>query len=318
MEFELEIIRWMQSFSNQFWDFFFQFWTMFGEELVIIGVLGFTYWCYDKKIGEALGITVFVSLVLNSFIKVLVQRPRPFQVDQTITNIRPQTSGGFAFPSGHTQGAATVFGGLAFWIRKRWLTIVVCIIIVMVAISRMYLGVHYLTDVLAGGALGLLIAFGLYRFFVRTEDRSRFYMIILVVAGLIFIGSYIYFLMTSTATESASDSSVFYGNLTDSAKMMGAIFGFVFGIGFEKRYVNFTTHRVLWKNLIRFAGGVIVVMAVRILLKAVFGLIVAPESLSDGEFFSASIAVIFDFVRYFAMVLLGIGIYPLLFGKLKF
>jgi len=119
MSFEIEIILWLQSFRNGFLDALFEFFTMFGEELVIIAILGFVYWCFDKKSGEQIGITVFVSLALNSIIKVIVQRPRPYSVDSRIDRVREATSGGYSFPSGHTQGAASVFGSIAIWFRKR-------------------------------------------------------------------------------------------------------------------------------------------------------------------------------------------------------
>ncbi len=320
MGFELEIIRWLQSFSNQFWDLFFQIWTMFGEELVIIAILGFMYWCYDKKIGEALGITVFVSLVLNSVIKVIVHRLRPFQVDSQIMNIRSETANGYSFPSGHTQGAATVFGSLAVWIKKRWLTIVVSIIIVMVALSRMYLGAHFLSDVIVGGLLGVGISFGFYYYLSKTENKQRLYNFLLLVFGIIFVGSYIFYLFTAKTTVDSTNADGLYYNLEGIAKMMGAIFGFVLGVGFEKKHVNFENHNILWKNLLRFVLGVVVVMAIRLALKAVFALIVDPEvtgGLLDGELLKASLAILFDFIRYFAMVLMGIGVFPMLFKKIK-
>jgi len=61
-------------------------------------------------------------------------------------------------------------------------------------------------------------------------------------------------------------------------------------------------------------------MAIRLALKAIFALIADPEAtvgLLDGELFLASLAVLFDFLRYFAMVFVGIGIFPLLFKKFK-
>ncbi len=320
MAFELEIVRWLQSFSNQFWDYFFQLWTMFGEELVIIAILGFMYWCYDKKVGEALGITVFVSLVLNSIIKVIVHRLRPFQVDNQIMNIRPKTATGYSFPSGHTQGAATVFGSLAIWVRKRWLTIIVTIIIVMVALSRMYLGAHFLSDVIVGGLLGIGLSLGFYYYLSKTENKQRLYYIVLALFGLVFVGSYIFYLLSAKTTIDSSDATVLYNNLEGIAKMLGAIFGFVLGVGFEKRSVNFDNHKILWKNLIRFAGGVVVVMAIRLSLKAIFALIVDPEAtgaLLDGEMIKSSLAVLFDFIRYFVMVFAGIGLFPMLFKKFK-
>ena len=320
MVFELELIKWLQSFRSDFWDFFFQMWTLFGEELLIVGLMGFVYWCYDKKIGEALGITVFVSLVLNSIIKVVVQRPRPFLVDSEIQNIRPQTAGGFSFPSGHTQGAATVFGGFAIWVRRRLVSIIVGVIIVMVAISRMYLGVHYLTDVLTGAALAIGISFGFQALLNKIKDPIRLFVYVLIISGVIFIGSYLYFLLTVTASETATDASNLYNTLEGVAKMMGAIFGFTIGVIFEHRRVAFANHRVFWKNLIRFALGVGIVMGVRLGLKFVFNLIIDPESgtLVEGAMGRASLAILFDFIRYLAMVMVGIGIYPLAFKRFRF
>ncbi|MBU1145418.1 MAG: phosphatase PAP2 family protein [Firmicutes bacterium] len=309
MEFELEIIRWLQSFRNDFLDYFFQFWTMFGEELFIIAILGFMYWCYDKKIGETIGITVFVSLVFNSVLKVIVSRPRPFLVDSTIENIRPKTSLGYSFPSGHTQGAATTFGSLGIWIKKRWLTITVSLIILLVAISRMYLGVHYLSDVIVGAIFGIGISFGFYFYFKKHEDHKKIYNIIFISSVVIFLFSYLYFLFTA---ESSLD---LYTNVEGVSKMMGAIIGFIFGLKFEAKKTMFSNHKILKKNVIRFVGGVIVVMAIRLALKAVFSFIINPEDLVQDQYIQSSIALLFDFIRYFAMVFVGIGAYPILFKK---
>ncbi|MGI6392521.1 MAG: phosphatase PAP2 family protein [Candidatus Izemoplasmatales bacterium] len=318
MTFELELIKWLQSFRSDFLDFFFQMWTVFGEELIIVALMGFVYWCHDKKIGESLGITVFVSLVLNSIIKVITQRPRPFSVDPLIDDIRPV--GGFSFPSGHTQGAASVFGGFAIWIKKRFVSIIAAIIILMVALSRMYLGVHYLTDVLAGGALGIGISYGFYLLLNKIWDRTRLYFYVLAASGVIFVGCYLYFLFTVTASNTMTDASTLYNTLEGVAKMMGTIFGFTVGIMIEHKHVQFENHRVLWKNLIRFALGVGIVMAVRLGLKPLFNLIVNPDSgaLIEGAMGKATLAILFDFVRYFAMVLIGIGIYPLAFKRFRF
>ncbi len=317
MTFELELIQWLQTFRSTFMDYFFQFWTLFGEELIIIGILGFLYWCYDKKIGESVGITVFLSLVLNSVIKVIVARPRPFLVDDTITNVRPQTSEGFAFPSGHTQGAATTFGSLAIWVKKRWITILSMIIILFVAISRMYLGVHYLTDVIVGAVLGLTIAYGMYLYFKKNQDSTKLYNSILYSSVSVFVGFYIYFVFTAKATIEESNAIILYNNLEGIAKMLGSIVGFVFGIKFEKKYINFSNHRYIGKNLIRFILGVSLVMVVRLLFKAIFSAIVDPAYLLEGELLQSSIAILFDFLRYFVMVFVGIGVYPLLFKKVR-
>ncbi|MDD3122943.1 MAG: phosphatase PAP2 family protein [Candidatus Izemoplasmatales bacterium] len=317
MAYELELIHWLQSFRNTVMDLFFQFWTLFGEELIIIAILGFLYWCYDKKVGEKVGITVFVSLVFNSIIKVLIMRPRPFVVDSTITNIRPSTAPGYAFPSGHTQGAATTFGSLAIWLKKKWVTIASIVIITFVAISRMYLGAHYLSDVVVGALLGIIIAYGFYIYSKKHEDSSEIYKLILIGSIVIFVLGYIYYLFTADATQSETNALVLYNNLEGVSKMIGAIVGFVVGLQFEQKIVRFSNHKIVWRNGLRFIGGILVVMAVRLILKAVFGLVIDPDNLAEGQLFQSSVAILFDFLRYFAMVFIGIGIYPLVFKEMN-
>jgi len=316
MDFELEIIVWLQSFRSDFFDALFQFFTMFGEELVIIGILGFIYWCYDKKTGEQIGITVFISLVLNSVIKTVVQRQRPYLIDSRIDNVRPSTSGGYSFPSGHTQGAASVFGSLAIWMKKRWLTVVSTVIIVLVAISRMYIGVHFLSDVIVGGLLGIGIAYLGYRYFSKDRSTDKLYRYLLMGSIAIGILFYIYSLFTINATDELNNAANLYDKLVDVLKMLGVICGFIVGVTFEKSKVKFTQHKVLWKNLIRFALGVAVVMGVRLGLKVVFGIFVDSDELAEGELFLASLALLFDTLRYFAMVFIGIGVYPMIFKSL--
>jgi len=317
MNFELEIIHWLQSFRSTLLDYFFQFWTMFGEELIIIAILGFLYWIYDKKVGEKVGVTVFASLVINSTIKILVARPRPYVSDSSVQNIRPDTATGYAFPSGHTQGSATLFTSFAIWLKKRWITIASIVIIIMVAISRMYLGAHYLSDVIVGGLLGVGISFLFAWYLNKNENNQRLYLWIFEGTIILTLITFIYFLFTSKATLSLTNAQLLYNNMEGLSKMAGSIIGFILGVSFEKKNVSFETHRKLVPNIIRFVLGIVIVMTVRIVLKAIFGVFIDSEMLLQGELLKSSIALLFDLVRYLAMVFIGIGVYPMLFKKVK-
>jgi membrane-associated phospholipid phosphatase len=317
MGFELDFIKWLQSFRSGFLDVVFQLFTMLGEELVIIGILGFLYWCYDKKVGEKVGITVFISLVLNSSIKTLFKRLRPFQVDGAIVNVRPQTSSGYAFPSGHTQGAATVFTSAALWLKKKGFLIGAFVITFLVAMSRMYIGVHYLTDVLVGAALGIGISYAMMAYYKKVSDPAKGYKTILYASVALLVIVFIYHLLTIEAEGTLTDAGTFYDRMEGGFKMVGSMVGFVIGIGFEQSKTKFEHHRVWWKNLIRFGLGVGIVMGVRLGLSFIFDFIVDPEHLATGQFLSATIAMVLDMIRYFAMVFVAIGVYPMLFKKIN-
>jgi len=315
MNFELEIIKWLQSFRTPFLDKLFEFFTIFGEELVVIAILGGIYWSINKRIGERLGITVFISLGLNSLLKAIFMRLRPFMVDTEITNLRPETSGGYSMPSGHTQSASTVFFGVYQFFKRKYLLIIAIIITALVAISRMYIGVHYLTDVLVGAFLGILITYYLAKYLSKKEDLSKIYNIILIISGVALVGLFVYNLIS--LSDTSFDSETFYFNTEALAKMIGTLVGFVLGVRFENKYVNFLNHNNLLKNILRFALGIAVVMAVRIGLKEIFTLIVNPEELIDNQMFLSILASFLDFLRYVIMVMVGIGIYPLLFKKIN-
>ena len=105
----------------------------------------------DKKIGAFIWINLGTSALLNQILKHIVQRPRP-------TEFRIIDESGYSFPSGHSMVSAAFYGFLIYLIYKnvknkhlRWAAItLLSILIVLIGISRIYLGVHYTSDVMAG------------------------------------------------------------------------------------------------------------------------------------------------------------------------
>ena len=132
---------------------------------IYVLLVGIFYWGIDSKKGFKLGTALLFSTSLNVAIKNFFAIPRPYTIDSTIATQASETS--FSFPSGHSQGAATfwpLFAGLQKnW--KKWLKVLVGLCLpILVAISRMYLGVHYPTDVIAGLGLGFIISCGVLLF----------------------------------------------------------------------------------------------------------------------------------------------------------
>ncbi|MBI9009531.1 MAG: phosphatase PAP2 family protein [Tenericutes bacterium] len=317
MNFELEIIHWLQSLRSTLLDFFFEASTMLGEEVVLICVLGFIYWCYDKAIGEKIGIIVFISVGINSLFKLLIMRNRPYVVDSSIENLRPTTSGSYSFPSGHTQTASTLFFSIYCFLKKKWLLTVAIIITVLVAISRMYIGVHYLTDVLAGAALGILLSFVLSKYLDKTKDYKKLYTILLILVNVSLIAIWIIYASRNTSS-SVLDASQFFFDTESVTKMFGTITGFILAIAYEKKKVNFSHNKSVKNNILRFVIGIAVIMAVRYALSFIFGLIVDTDALLAGENFKAILGLLLDYIRYATMLFVAIGLYPLLFKKYNF
>ena len=129
--------------------------TALGYEEFFVLLLPTIYWCFDQMVGLRVGIVLLLGNAINTFFKFLFHTPRPYWFSDSVQAYSHETS--FGLPSGHAQIAASVWGWLAVEIRRRWATIVAIILIFLIGISRIYLGVHFMTDVLLGWLLGGLL-----------------------------------------------------------------------------------------------------------------------------------------------------------------
>ena len=126
--------------------------TQMGGAIVLLAItIALLIFLKNKKIGIAVAINLGVVTLLNLFLKNIVQRPRPNEfrlIDET----------GYSFPSGHSMVSMAFYGFLIYLIYKfvkskrlKWaLIIILSALIITIGISRIYLGVHYTSDVLAG------------------------------------------------------------------------------------------------------------------------------------------------------------------------
>jgi membrane-associated phospholipid phosphatase len=81
----------------------------------------------------------------------------------------------FGFPSGHASGAVAMWGGLAVVFRNRALSWLALVLVALIAFTRLYLGVHFLADVLGGVVLGGLVLFAAWKLIGRETGRERFF-----------------------------------------------------------------------------------------------------------------------------------------------
>ncbi|MDR2619350.1 MAG: phosphatase PAP2 family protein [Treponema sp.] len=134
--------------------------TALGTEVFIIPLLLLIFWCIDEKRGFRLGILVILSAWMNVFAKNLFKQPRPYSLDPSLGLASEQSYG---FPSGHAQMSLTLWIPIASWagsVRKRrrlFFGVVVLLFILLIGFTRLYLGVHFPTDLLGGWFLGALI-----------------------------------------------------------------------------------------------------------------------------------------------------------------
>ncbi|MFQ5919561.1 MAG: phosphatase PAP2 family protein [Thermoplasmata archaeon] len=147
--FGLGPIQALREVSSPFWDAFFFAVTSTGDVVFFLAAMVLIYWLWDKRLGLFLGILLLASGALNGYLKSLFGSPRPPTVYHTPF---PLASNGF--PSGHAQTTAAFWSTIALRSRGIWVPVAAAMV-TAVAFSRVYLGVHFVGDVLGGVAIGL-------------------------------------------------------------------------------------------------------------------------------------------------------------------
>lgn len=159
--FEIGILDFIQKvFKNPFFDFVLPYITRLADDLKYFIALAVVFMIFKKtrKIGLTLLLSLFIGyFVGNLFIKNAVARIRPYDVN-TLADVIIHKPSSYSFPSGHSLMAAELATSV-FIFNKKLLGWAAIVFAAAIAFSRLYLYVHYPTDVLGGAALGVLIAF---------------------------------------------------------------------------------------------------------------------------------------------------------------
>ncbi|MFN7038413.1 MAG: phosphatase PAP2 family protein [Alphaproteobacteria bacterium] len=153
--FELGIISLIQNYRTIVGDTFFKSLSLLGEELFFIIALPIIWQIRDQKFAYKFSITLLLSALFNFFIKEALQLPRPFILDSTIDVYKHVES--YSFPSGHAQLAPIFWGIIAYKLNNKFFNYFATILVCLISFSRIYLAVHFPTDVIAGLLIGLMI-----------------------------------------------------------------------------------------------------------------------------------------------------------------
>lgn len=129
--------------------------SLLGVEEVYILLMPVLYWCVDASLGLRVGIMLLTAQFTNALFKLAFRLPRPYWIDSRVLAYSAETS--FGMPSGHAQSAAGIWGLIAANRRRRAVVITCIALIFLIGVSRIYLGVHYFSDVLLGWILGGLL-----------------------------------------------------------------------------------------------------------------------------------------------------------------
>jgi undecaprenyl-diphosphatase len=276
----LEISKLIQSFRSDFLDTFFLFITQFGDETVFLIVGAVLYWTFDKKFAYRFIMFFLYGAVLNGSLKFLTDTPRPYVEHPDTIQLIGEGSLGTSLPSGHAQNSTTMALILAEKHRQvgKWFTTFLTVMVILVMLSRLYLGEHYLSDVIFGSAIAY-----------------SFYQLILYVQTKPFASTYVQYLpliLLLPVAMLTNDKNVFLAS--------ASIFGFSIGYPLERRYIGFK-EKTSWSiALIKLVFGLGIALAIRIGVKAVFEMGLYSIEFENDPTLGDQIL---DFVRYFLIAI---------------
>lgn len=149
----------LHIFAGEWLDYAMVYASIIGYDISYILIVSIIYWCHDRSRAIKIGAILFISLSANEWLKIVFKNPRPAseglldEIQDLNARYRPSTNG---FPSGHSQGAIALWLNMVYHIRNRNLIFFAAAMILIIPYSRIYLGVHFLGDILGGYLFGLI------------------------------------------------------------------------------------------------------------------------------------------------------------------
>lgn len=295
----MEFLRFLESIRTPVGDALMSFITLFGDETIFLLMALVFFWCVDKRRGYYLLFTCFMGTICVQFLKISFRVPRPEVIAPgfTIVESAREAAKGYSFPSGHTQCAASLWGCLACTAKKRYVQIGGIAIALLVAFSRMYLGVHTPLDVFGAIGISLVMIFVLYHaVYLGLDKPKRIY----ITCGVLFLLALSNLLFVSLYSFPTGVDPVLLANSQKNAwQMLALAIGLCILYPLDQKWIKFETDAVWWVQLLKLGIGAGLVMAVRMLLKAPLNTLFGVN-LGSG-------------VRYFLMVVVAGILWPMTF-----
>lgn len=249
-----------------------EFFSFLGTQDFFFLALPLIYWSIDSRLGLRVALILIASVSVNYFVKLWFAGPRPYWVSADVKAYSVESS--FGIPSGHAQNAVDVWGIIASGIRKPWAWVAAFALAFLIGFSRLYLGVHFVHDVVVGWLIGFIILWAFLRFWdtlaawLKAKTFSQQISIAFLISLiLIAVGSFSTGRLDGfTFPDEWRDNALRAGELPapvsmeDALTSAGTFFGVAFGLALITRWGGYQADGPAVKRVLRFVIGLIGVL----------------------------------------------------------
>ncbi|MDY0211007.1 MAG: phosphatase PAP2 family protein [Acholeplasma sp.] len=271
----MAVVEFLQQFSNPVLDVIMRIITELGDQYFFILLSAILYWTIDKKFAFRFMIAFLGSAFINGGLKAVTNKPRPYQ--EGARAILQETHGS-SMPSGHAQASGAI--GINLWNEyyyAKWVRVLMILMIILVPLSRVYLGQHYLEDVVVGLLLGLILG-SLFMFLLGVGNPNKEHIRALYPIPILIV-------------------LMFFVKQEQLYVAAGAYIGLSIGYYIEKMYVKCKVNQKASIQVLK----VVIGLSVALLLKEGLKVILPYGSLADTN--PSTLDFTLDFIRYFLVAI---------------
>ena len=321
---ELSFVEWVQGWGTG-WESFMKLLSELGNPLWYVLVIAVVYWCINPRVGLRFGLFIFLSGAINEPLKQLAGSARPFWLSREVVTFGPG-SNAFGMPSGHSQVGSVAWAYLIGSFGRRWIPVGVAIG-ALIGVSRIYLGQHSPSQVVAGWIIGGLLLYVMLRFedqflawFTAKPVATQFALVVAAATALLLAGA------AAIGLRSGWDVPADWianaeGRLEEGERLepvdgaavaagVGAFAGAALGAVLANSQNAIKSAPNLTKRLLRLPLGIVVLVVSVAALSAILAL---PGLNSDARSMELAREFTFTFTIFGSII----GIAPLAFARLS-